>query len=341
VSGRVIMAVDGGNSKTDLALVDEFGDLLALVRGAGSSPHHIGTAGCVALIGALLAEARERVADEAETDRLAAAVLLVAGADLESEEEELHRAVLEREWAAELVLGNDTLAVLRAGSDAGIGVAVVCGAGINALGVAPDGRRVRFPALGPITGDWGGGADLGLAALGKAVRADDGRGRQTTLSHIVPRHFSLASAEDVALAIHRRELDSSRLVELAPLVLDAAEEGDAIAVELRERLAREIVAFVRAAAERALGGLKRYEVVLGGSVLARSRSLAELVTEHLRDELPAAVPRVSELPPIAGSALLGLEAIGAGTGSAERLREAFAGQQHLIADESATNGVRT
>jgi N-acetylglucosamine kinase-like BadF-type ATPase len=341
VSGRVIMAVDGGNSKTDLALVDEFGDLLALARGAGSSPHHIGTAGCVELIGTLLAEARERVADAVETDRLAAAVLLVAGADLESEEEELRLAVLEREWAAELVLGNDTLAVLRAGSDSGVGVAVVCGAGINALGVAPDGHRVRFPALGPITGDWGGGADLGLAALGKAVRANDGRGRPTTLAHIVPRHFSLASAEDVALAIHRGEIDFSRLVELAPLVLDAAEEGDAIALELRERLAREIVAFVRATAERALSGLKRYEVVLGGSVLARSRSLAALVTEQLRDELPAAVPRVSELPPIAGSALLGLEAIGAGTGSAERLREVFAGQQDLITNESATNGVRT
>ena len=51
--------------------------------------------------------------------------------------------------------------MLRTGTDRGFGVAVVCGAGINCVGIGPDGRQVRFPALGRITGDWGGG--LGLA----------------------------------------------------------------------------------------------------------------------------------------------------------------------------------
>ena len=76
-----------------------------------------------------------------------------------------------------LGVGNDTLAVLRAGTERGWGVAVVCGAGINCVGVAPDGRSVRFPALGRITGDWGGGYDVGLEALYVAARGEDGRAR--------------------------------------------------------------------------------------------------------------------------------------------------------------------
>jgi N-acetylglucosamine kinase-like BadF-type ATPase len=313
-----VMAVDGGNSKTDVALVSERGELVAHVRGAGCSPHKIGTDACVELIDELF----HRACAQAQLDfaRPAAAVLLVAGADLESEEEELRGSASRRTWADALEVGNDTLAVLRAGSDSCVGVAVTCGAGINAVGRAPDGRRARFPALGAITGDWGGGSDLGLAALGKAVRADDGRGRPTVLAQLVPAHFSLQSGEQVALAVHRRELDHARLAELAPLTLQAADAGDVPAIELRARLAREVVAFVRAAAARVLDGLDRYDVVLGGSVLARSESLAREVIVRLREELPAADPCVSTLPPVVGSALLGLDLIGARHDAHERLR---------------------
>ena len=38
----LLLAVDGGNAKTDLALVAADGSVLALVRGPGSSPHEHG-----------------------------------------------------------------------------------------------------------------------------------------------------------------------------------------------------------------------------------------------------------------------------------------------------------
>jgi N-acetylglucosamine kinase-like BadF-type ATPase len=324
----LVMAVDGGNSKTDLALVSTSGELVATVRGPGCSPHKIGTAACVELIDGLLQQARAQA--RLESARPVAAVLLVAGADLESEEEELRGFAAQRDWADAIEVGNDTLAVLRAESDSCIGVAVTCGAGINAVGCAPDGRRARFAALGATTGDWGGGEDLGVAALGAAVRADDGRGPPTVLAQLVPAHFSLASGEDVAFAVHRRELAGGRLLELAPLVLRAADEGDSIAVELRARLVREVLAFVRAAAARVLADLDRYDVVLGGSVLTGSASLAREVIERLREELPAAEPRVSALSPVMGSALLGLDLVGAHEDAYERLRA-----QHAVTCEQA------
>jgi len=335
VSERVIVAVDGGNSKTDVALVDDEGALLALVRGSGCSPHHIGTEACVALIDELLASAREQA--QLVAAPLAAGVLLVAGADLESEEHELRRQAGARAWAQTLLVGNDTLAVLRAGSDAGFGVAVVCGAGINALAVGTDGTLARFPALGAITGDWGGGADLGLAALGKAVRAEDGRGRATALRRVVADHFAQDSALAVAIALHRRRLQAGRLLELAPLVLAAADDGDEVAIELRERLASEIVAFVRAAATRALADVDRFDVVLGGSVLVGSPALATRVTERLALAVPAAAPRVCTLAPVAGAALLGLELIDAPARAAGALRAALEGPEPGVG-EAVGNG---
>ena len=90
-----------------------------------------------------------------------------------------------------------------------------CGAGINCVGVAPDGRQVRFPSLGEISGDWGGGQDVGLAALWAAARSEDGRGPRTSLERLVPAHFGLDTPRELARALHfgrvaERELASSR-----------------------------------------------------------------------------------------------------------------------------------
>jgi hypothetical protein len=52
----------------------------------------------------------------------------------------------------------------------------VCGAGINCVGTRADGRVWRFQSLGRISGDWGGGNQLGYDMLWLAVRAEDGRG---------------------------------------------------------------------------------------------------------------------------------------------------------------------
>ena len=197
-AGKLALAVDGGNSKTDLALVRDDGELLAFVRGPQSSPHHLGLAGCLDVLESLLAEASRHAGLDAATRPVAdVAQLLIAGVDFPAEELQLQEAAEGRGWAEKTRVGNDTFAVLRAGTERGWGVAVVCGAGINCVGVSPDGRHARFPALGAITGDWGGGHDVGMAALSAAARSEDGRGPKTSLEQTVPAHFGLRTPSEV------------------------------------------------------------------------------------------------------------------------------------------------
>ena len=161
----------------------------------------------------------------------AVGAFLLAGVDYPSEEEEITAALAARGWAARTIVGNDTFAVLRAGTAHGWGVAVVCGAGINCVGVARDGRQVRFPALGSITGDWGGGYDVGLAAVSAAARSEDGRGPRTSLEHAVPAHFGVETPAQLAESIHRREIPMRAVIGLAPVVFaeaadDSGRRGD-------------------------------------------------------------------------------------------------------------------
>ncbi len=315
MSGRLVLAVDGGNSKTDLALLREDGEVLALVRGGVSSPHHIGLDGTIAVLEELHADARAR-AGLAGDARAAVGHLLLAGLDLPVEEERLHAAVDGR-WADRLSVGNDTFAVLRAGTERGWGVAVVCGAGINCVGVGPDGRHVRFPALGAISGDWGGGYDVGLAALSAAVRSEDGRGPRTGLERAVPEHFSLATPGELVEAIHLGRVAQRRIIELPPLVFDAA-AADPAAAAIVDRLAAEVLALVHASIERLELGGGAVEVLLGGGMFrAGDGRLMGAIEAGVGPEVQV---HVAASEPIVGAALLGLDELGAGPEALARAR---------------------
>ena len=317
----VVLAVDGGGFKTDLALVQDDGALLALVRGPLSSPHQIGVNGCLELLERLLAEALERAGRGGDGVPAAdVGQVLMAGVDFLREEEELQTAVDARGWATRVTVANDTFAILRAGTERGWGVALVGGAGMNCVGVGPDGRHVRYPALGTITGDWGGGFDVGLAGLSAAARSADGRGPRTALEHSVPAHFGFDTPLELAEAIQLDGLDRQRLGELAPLVLAAARDDD-VATGIAERLVSETVAFVRVTLEE-LGLMgEPADVVLGGGLFQNDAGwLVERVAERMAAVAPAAAVRLVDSAPIVGAALLGLDELGAPASARERAR---------------------
>jgi len=321
----IVLAVDGGNSKTDLALVRGDGALLAHVRGPLSSPHHLGLDACVDLLQQLLDDAVSTAGLNGNGSRVAEiAEIFLAGVDFPAEEHELQAAVEARDWAVRTVVGNDTFAVLRAGTARGWGVAVVCGAGINCVGVAPDGRHLRFPALGGITGDWGGGYDVGQAALFAAARSEDGRGSVTTLEQAVPAHFGMETPLELALAIHGGRVASRRLIELAPVVFAEAAH-DAVAAGIVERLASEVVALARVAITRLDLANEPVEVLLGGGLLrAGDGRLLGAIEEGLRDVGEHIEVHRTASPPIVGAALFGLDALGADEEARARVRSELA-----------------
>jgi N-acetylglucosamine kinase-like BadF-type ATPase len=317
----VVLAVDGGGFKTHLALVDGDGALLALVRGPGSSPHHIGVEGCVELLDRLAGDAAERAGRGRDGTPIAdVGRVLLAGVDLPQEERELQEAVDARGWATRTEVANDTFAVLRAGTERGWGIALVCGSGMNCLGVGPDGRQIRFPALGMISGDWGGGYDVGIAGLAAAARSEDGRGPRTVLEQVVPAHFGLDTPRAVAEAIHLDGLQRPRLAELAPVVLREA-ASDGVAAGIAERLVSESIAFVRVALERLELLRQPTDVVLGGGLFDGDGSaLVPRIADRLGSVAPLAEVRMTDAPPIVGAALLGLDELGAGEEARSRVR---------------------
>ena len=248
----------------------------------------------------------------------------MAGVDFPREEERLAELVDARGWTRRATVLNDTFAVLRAGTEDGWGVAVVCGAGINCVGVAPDGRTLRFPAIGRLSGDWGGGSFLGDETLWRAVRAEDGRGPDTALRPAVIDHFAVSSVADLVERLHFGEVGRSRLQELNPLLLAAASAGDAVAREVVDRLAKEVVLLASATLRRLDLLHVPVDIVLGGGVLTGGdQYLLDRVHAGCDRAAPKATVRVVDVPPAVGAALLGLDKLGVGADAEHRLRGSY------------------
>jgi N-acetylglucosamine kinase-like BadF-type ATPase len=326
-----VLAIDGGNSKTEVSLVADDGTLLAQVRGGGSNWQLTDTDTAFGVLAELVRAAAAQ-AGLSELDGLVArhTSACLAGADLPDEEQLLTDLVQARGWSRSSSVVNDTFAVLRAGltADAGSGspwgIGVTCGAGINCVGVAPDGRTTRFLSLGEISGDWGGGGDLARDALWWAARAEDGRGPETELRTAVPGHFGLASVREVTIAVYQKKLTMTELHGLVPVLFEVAGRGDQVAGDLIVRQATEVSVLATVAARRLGLTLAPVPVILGGSLMtARHPLLSSALDELLAVALPRASVRVVDVPPAAGAALLGLDHVGAPPEAADRLRACY------------------
>ncbi|BCJ74981.1 kinase [Catellatospora sp. IY07-71] len=320
MSTRYLVAVDGGNSKTDVIVATDAGAVLGRARGPASSPHLIGVPGSIALLGGLIGQAVTQAGLDAAVP-LDRAEVYLAGADLPDEVRILTEAVTGAGWARANRVDNDTFALMRAGTDAARSIAVVCGAGINCVGRDADGRTARFPALGMITGDWGGGHHLSELTLWHAARGEDGRGPVTKLTGAVVDHFGVGSVEELGVAVHLREIDPGRISELTPVLFSVAADGDPVARRLVAKQANEVVALAAVAADRLAMRDEPLALVLGGGVLtARHPLLHQAIVDGAATALPRAEIAVVAQPPVTGAALAGLDALGASAQAKAALR---------------------
>jgi N-acetylglucosamine kinase-like BadF-type ATPase len=328
-----VLAIDAGNSKTDVAVVTAAGEVLATARGGGFRPPAVGVPAALDA----LAEPVARAFADAGVPSVSHVSACLANADLPVEEERLATALHARAWGTSVEVRNDTFAILRAGVPEPRGVAVVCGAGINCVGMRPDGRTARFPAIGRISGDWGGGWGLAEEALWHAARAEDGRGEPTSLVRTLPAYFGLPTMYALIEALHLEHIDHGRRYELAPVLFATAADGDRVARALVTRLAEEITVMATVALTRLdlLG--EETPVLLGGGVLTAGHTqLNDTVRDLLAGRAPKAAPRIVTASPVLGAALLGLDRLGAGPKAQERAR----GHWEAGPSESSPEGSR-
>ena len=311
-----VLAIDGGNSKADVALLAADGSLLGAVRGPTISHQAVPLPEATSRLRALVDQVRILAGADADAGRGAGSslprisVACLAGADYPEDIKLLRRMFHEAADGGEVLVLNDTFAALRGGASRPWGIALICGQGINGAAVAVDGRRVRFAGVGDIAGDWVGVGAVGMAGVAAAVRGRDGRGPRTALERTIPAAVGLRRPEAVTHAYYAGRLDEERVGDLAPVVFATAADGDDVARSIIDHLADELTVMAAALARRTNLVRRDPEVVLGGGVF---KTEEPGFYARLRAGVTAAIPaaRIVRLgsPPVLGAALLGLDAL--------------------------------
>lgn len=309
----LVLGVDAGATKTFALVADQSGRVLGFGRG-GPGNHQ--TAGLKPALAEIEGAAKQALAQAGVSPPVGMGMFGLAGADLPIDFALLIPAVERMQLARQVRVKNDTLVALRAGLERSWGVAVICGTGINAGGIGPDGQEVRLPGLGPLSGDWGGGSDIAQEAIRLICRAWDGRGQPTALTQMALEALDSPSVEALIAQLYRSQVDTHagqfdrrRLPALVPLVFEAATEGDLVAQDLVVRLGTEVGTMASAIIRRLGLTAADVEVVLGGSVFkGQGPLLIDTVTQVVHRTAPRARIVLPEFEPVVGAVLLALEA---------------------------------
>jgi glucosamine kinase len=178
-------------------------------------------------------------------------VVGAAGAGRPEEREELRKALRTHDLADRLVVTSDVELALAAAFGTGPGLLLIAGTGSIATLRTAEGTIRRAGGLGWQIGDEGSAYWIARRALEAIGRAQDGRGIPTDLSERLPAALRLPSLA----AVTRWSVTAApgEVAALAPVVVAAAEAGDATALEILDNAATELVALVRSLADAAAG----------------------------------------------------------------------------------------
>jgi N-acetylglucosamine kinase-like BadF-type ATPase len=232
----LFLGVDGGQSSTTALIGDESGRILG--RGEAGPCNHVeseqGRARLVTAVTESVAKAAAAagVPADAEFD---AAVFGMSGGPADKRE-----VIASLVRARRLEVTDDARIALLGATGGGPGIIVIAGTGSIALGRNAEDRVVRAGGWGYIFGDEGSGFDIVRQALRAALRAEEGWGPKTSLADRLKAATGAATANDVLHLFYMRGWPRDRVATLAPLVEQAALEGDAVARTVLQQAAQQL-----------------------------------------------------------------------------------------------------
>lgn len=223
------LGVDGGGTKTDLAIVDASGKVIARRQGPTSNQVVVGFAQAS---GALIELITDAAAEANVPVPLTAGWIGLSGSDRPEDREAFARAL--DYLVGDLRFTNDAELVLS-GTPDGAGIALIAGTGSIAFARNADGMTGRSGGWGHIFGDEGSAYGVAVDGLRAVAAATDGRGPKTTLADVLLDAWQAETPHQLIRRVYAPGVTKADIAATAPLVIAAAEAGDAVAVGIVER----------------------------------------------------------------------------------------------------------
>lgn len=285
----MLIAIDGGGTKTEAVLIRNDGTVYARQLGGASNPHSVGIDQANQTLKNLIAPLLKKAAGSDEP--LCAVFAGLAGAGRETARApfaQLFRSILGNRVPVRV--DSDALNCLSSGIGTGDGIVLIAGTGSAAF-ARRNGIMHQVGGWGHLLGDEGSGYAIGQQALNAVLRAHDGRGEPTELTALISAALG-ANVYDALPLLYRE--DKQLIASMAPIVLRCHDE---VSCRIVLDAARALNEHIEAAALRFMDG--DVPVVLAGG-LFQSKRLTDSLISLLKSRF---IPIRPELPPLYGAAI--------------------------------------
>lgn len=295
--------MDGGGSKTRALIANYQGKILGEGISGPSNPNLVGINSSIHN----LKEALLRAMDQCNLEHVKLAVFGVAGS--ETRKELSRRLQMELSFVEELVVLNDSLICLAAGTLGRPGVVVIAGTGSIALALDENGKVIRAGGWGYLLGDFGSGFDVGRTAVIETLKFLEGRSKQNSLVLSVLKELNVNDLEELLSSIYGSKNPISKLSSLASIVLKQAEEGDEVARRIVDHSIDSLISCVESVVRRSSFSSKPIPVVLSGG-LFKNEYYSSLFLSKLKEKISDVEPKILKLEPAIGALILAFKRAG-------------------------------
>lgn len=307
MTDSLFLGFDGGATKTAGTAIDRQKEVVA---------EAVGNAGNFQVIG--VNKASENILDvteailkkaDAKFSQIKSMYLGLAGAGRPDDADRMYNGFVEllnkrNHSTPKVQIGSDAIAALEGAFAGKPGMILISGTGSILFAKDEVGRIHRTGGWGRFIGDEGSGYALGRACLSAVARDFDGRGKKTLMTRLLKEEKKIDDPQSLIAKIYQENFD---IASAAPIVIEAAEKGDEVAIGVIADNANQLVDHVCAMIDK-LG--KMLPLVLSGSILSIENILSRRLQETIKRDFPGIKIQIPQFSPSVGAALLALKAGG-------------------------------
>lgn len=304
-SHHVYLGVDGGGTKTQIALMNEANEVTCEGFAGPSNPLRVGVETAVSNIVKAINEA----CDNGGVSRgdIVSATLGLAGVRRADLRQRVRESFQKRLGIRKTEVITDAEIALYASTLGKPGLVVIAGTGSICLGKDENGKIAISGGWGPLAGDEGGGVGIAQQALHSVAKASDGRGMPTKLSESASEYFRASGPENLIVAIYSPQIDNSRIAGFARHVVEAAQSGDSVAIGILRDAGRELGLAACAVIDKLKLGRRKIPIGCVGSIFNAGKLLTDPMLEKVRECAPQAYLTQPLMPPAHAAALMAFQ----------------------------------
>jgi N-acetylglucosamine kinase-like BadF-type ATPase len=302
-----ILGIDQGLSNTRAAVSDTEGNILSYYRTDGACHSSSGLSVSMKLV----AEASRGAIENAgiQSERINILVAGMTGADFPDEYVLLHKSLCNLDICQNVIVKNDCIIALKAGTQASFGAIVIAGSGCNCAVISPSSGEFIYHYF--VENSLQGGGAISRKILDSIYRSFTCRIPDTNLTVRVLEQLEYNDVESLLRAdVENRILMEDRLA-LVPVVFDEACKGDHVSSQIIIDIAREFAQLIKGGMQKLDILDKGIEIVTSGSIF---KSKCPLLLQTFRDEVQRFSPDSTivnaRYEPVVGAVLIGIEKSG-------------------------------